>query len=352
VERTFRPVLGGDDILGIGSDECDSQMHGRGLDGSPLPFKSFRILCRRVSHAEAKPVLLIAGPTASGKSALALRLAERLDGEIVNADALQLYADLRVLTARPTAEEEAGAPHHLFGVADGADGWSVGRWLAATLPVLDAIAARGRQAIVVGGTGLYFRALTQGLAEIPAVPAALRQAAAETFARLGEDAFRKALAQRDPRAAARIEIGDRQRLLRAYEVAEATGKALSDWQSDTAPPLGPDGWRTVVLEPDRETLYARCDVRLHAMIEGGALEEVRGLMMRNLDPAAPVMKAVGLREFAAHLRGELPLPEAITLAQQETRRYAKRQMTWFRNQTPDWPRLAGEADMERFSLDP
>jgi tRNA dimethylallyltransferase len=318
------------------------------LDGSPLPFKPPLLQSKVVSDAKTPPILLIAGPTASGKSALALALAERLGGEIVNADALQLYADLRVLTARPSPEEEARAAHHLFGVADGADGWSVGRWLGAALPVLDSIAARGRRTIVVGGTGLYFRALTQGLAEIPAVPASARSAAAEAFERLGEDAFRQALAERDPAAARRIAPGDRQRLLRAFEVAEATGKALTDWQADTAAPLGPDQWRAVVLEPERKALYARCDARLTAMVEHGALKEVRALMARGLDPAAPIMKAVGMRELAAHLSGELTLPEATALAQQETRRYAKRQMTWFRNQTPNWPRLKDEGEAERF----
>jgi tRNA dimethylallyltransferase len=214
--------------------------------------------------------------------------------------------------------------------------------------VLEAVAARGRQAIVVGGTGLYFRALTQGLAEIPPVPAQARQAAAETFERLGEDAFRQALAERDPAAAARIESRDRQRLLRAFEVAEATGKALTDWQADTTAPLAPDRWRAVVLEPERETLYARCDARLEAMARGGAVDEVRILMNRGLDPAAPVMKAVGVRELTAHLRGEATLAEAVALAQQETRRYAKRQMTWFRNQTPDWPRLKDAEQIGRF----
>jgi tRNA dimethylallyltransferase len=301
-----------------------------------------------VTDHNAAPVLLIAGPTASGKSALALRLAERLDGELVNADALQLYADLRILSARPAAEEEAVAPHHLFGLADGADGWSVGRWLGAALPILADIAARGRRAIVVGGTGLYFRALTKGLADIPAVPAAARQAAAAAFDRLGEDAFRQAVASRDPAAAARIAPGDRQRLLRAYEVVEATGRALTDWQAGTEAPLRSDRWRAVVLEPDRETLYARCDARLQAMVEAGALSEVRTLMDRRLDPLAPVMKAVGVRELAAHLAGELPLAEAIALAQQETRRYAKRQLTWFRNQTPEWERLRNEAEVDRF----
>ncbi|MGZ3343675.1 MAG: tRNA (adenosine(37)-N6)-dimethylallyltransferase MiaA [Caulobacteraceae bacterium] len=300
---------------------------------------------------DTAPVLLIAGPTASGKSALALRLAERLNGEIVNADALQLYADLRVLSARPTAEEEARAPHHLFGVADGADGWSVGRWLDAALPLLGDLAARGRRAIVVGGTGLYFRALTKGLADIPAVPAAVRQAAAETWERLGEDAFRQALAAHDPAAAARIAAGDRQRLLRAFEVAEATGKALSDWQADTTPPLSAGQWRAVVLEPDRQTLYARCDARFAAMVEAGALEEVRALIARRLDPLAPVMKAVGVRELAAHLAGELTLAEAVALAQQETRRYAKRQLTWFRNQTPEWERLTVDTQVESLIAD-
>jgi tRNA dimethylallyltransferase len=299
-----------------------------------------------VSDVETPPVLLIAGPTASGKSALALRLAERLHAEIVNADALQLYADLRLLTARPSAEEEARAPHHLFGVADGADGWSVGRWLKAALPVIEAVVSRGRRAIVVGGTGLYFRALTQGLAEIPPVPAKLRQAAAETFERLGEDAFRDALAERDPVSAARIAPGDRQRLTRAFEVAQATGRALSDWQADTRAPLAPQRWRAVVMEPDRETLYARCDARLAAMIQAGALDEVRALAARGLDPMLPVMKAVGLRELAAHAAGDMSLDDALKLARQETRRYAKRQLTWLRNQTPDWPRVRTDADVE------
>ena len=301
-----------------------------------------------MNDAETPPVLLIAGPTASGKSALALRLAERLHADIVNADALQLYADLRLLTARPSPDEEARAPHHLFGVADGADGWSVGRWLKTALPVIEDIVARGRRAIVVGGTGLYFRALTQGLAEIPPVPAAARQAAAETFERLGEDAFRAALAERDPLAAARIAPGDRQRLTRAYEVAQATGRALSAWQADTRAPLAPEQWRAVVMEPERQTLYARCDARLTAMVAAGALEEVRALMTRGLDPALPVMKAVGYRELAAHAAGELSLDDALALARQETRRYAKRQLTWLRNQTPDWPRVRTDGEVEEF----
>jgi tRNA dimethylallyltransferase len=299
--------------------------------------------------SQTPPVLLIAGPTASGKSALALRLAETLGGEIVNADALQLYADLRLLSARPTAAEEARVPHHLFGAVDAAEGWSVGRWLKAAEAALAEIAARGRPAIVVGGTGLYFKALTEGLADIPPVPAAVREVVAARYDAIGEARFREELAARDPQAAARISPGDRQRLARAYEVHEASGRSLSDWQGETRPTLTAGAWRAAVLEPERAVLYARCDARLGAMVEAGALDEVAALMARNLDPMLPAMKAVGLRELAAHLAGETSLDEALVLARQETRRYAKRQLTWLRNQTPDWPRLRTEADAEAFA---
>ncbi|HEX6860836.1 MAG TPA: tRNA (adenosine(37)-N6)-dimethylallyltransferase MiaA [Caulobacteraceae bacterium] len=289
---------------------------------------------------KAPAIWLIAGPTASGKSALALRLARQIGGEIVNADALQLYRDLRVLTARPSDEETRQAAHHLFGVADAADGWSVGRWLTAAREV---IARAERPLIFVGGTGLYFKALTEGLAEIPPVPAEVRRAAEARFDAEGEAAFRAALAGVDPAAAQRIAPGDRQRLVRAMEVFEASGKALSDWQAQTSGAVA--DWRGVVLEPPRDALYARCDARLVEMVEHGALEEVRALTARGLSPALPAMKAVGVRELAAHLAGETSIDEALAAAQQETRRYAKRQMTWFRNQTGGWPRVTG-ADAE------
>jgi len=282
---------------------------------------------------------LIAGPTAGGKSALALRLAETSGGEIVNADSMQLYADLRILTARPSPEEEAAAPHHLFGLADAAEAWSVGQWLRAARDVLAAIAARGRPAIVVGGTGLYFRALTQGLADTPPVPAPVRAETQALYERLGELAFRAVLSAVDARAEQRIAAGDRQRLTRAYEVCLASGRALSDWQGATAPTLPPDAWRGLVLEPPRAALYARCDARLAAMVEAGALDEVARLLERGLDPVLPAMKALGVPPFAAHLRGELSLAEAMEQARQDTRRYAKRQLTWFRHQTPEWPRF-------------
>ncbi|HEX3363466.1 tRNA (adenosine(37)-N6)-dimethylallyltransferase MiaA [Phenylobacterium sp.] len=284
-------------------------------------------------------IWLIAGPTASGKSALALRLAEVTGGEIVNADSMQLYADLRMLTARPSPDEEARAPHHLFGTVDAADGWSVGRWLRAAHDVLADITGRGRPAVVVGGTGLYFRALTQGLAEAPEIPAEVRRQTAVDYDALGHDAFRDRLALHDPAAAARIEVNDRQRLSRAWEVYAATGRALSDWQADStlAPPA--IAWTSVALEPPREALYARCDARLAAMLETGVLDEVAALAARNLDPALPLMKAVGFRELAGHLRGETSLRDALAAAQQETRRYAKRQTTWMRGQMAGWPRL-------------
>lgn len=233
----------------------------------------------------------------------------------------------------------AQAPHHLFGVADGAEAWSVGRWLRAALPIIAAIRDRGRPAILVGGTGLYFRGLTHGLAEIPNAPPQVREQASAAFDTLGEAAFRDELAQVDPAAAARIASGDRQRLVRAWEVYLATGQALSDLQSATTSPLAAEDWRGLVVDPPREALYGRCDARLAAMFAAGALDEVSALLARDLDPALPVMKALGLREITAWRAGQMNREAALAAAQQETRRYAKRQATWFRNQTPDWPRV-------------
>jgi tRNA dimethylallyltransferase len=282
-----------------------------------------------------------------------LRLAQTIGADIVNADSMQLYRDLEVLTARPSRDETLLAPHHLFGVADAADGWSVGRWLEAAKSALADIALWRRPAVVVGGTGLYFRALTQGLAAIPSVPRAVTQALEAEAGAAGELALRPRLARLDPEAEARIARGDRQRLLRALAVAEHTGRPLSAWQADTQPALADGDWRGVVLGPPREGLYAACDARLEAMFERGAIEEVAALAARRLDPALPAMKAVGVREIIQHLDGLASRAEALAAAQRETRRYAKRQLTWFRNQTPDWPRIAGSepeaqwAQMER-----
>ncbi len=284
-------------------------------------------------------ITLLAGPTASGKSRRALEMAARTGAVIINADSQQLYADLRVLSARPSVEEEALAEHRLYGVADAADAWSVGRWSRAVMPVLAELAAAGRPAVLTGGTGLYFTALTTGLADIPDVPIEVRDAAGAAFDADGEAAFRRGLAEVDPAAEARIEAGDRQRLTRAWAVAQHTGRALSDWTADTTPLLAPGSWTGWVIEPEREALYANCDLRVAQMVEAGALDEVRALVARGLDPALPAMKAVGVREFATHLAGETTLAAAVEATRQATRNYAKRQLTWFRNQTPGWARV-------------
>lgn len=268
-----------------------------------------------------------------------MRISQEIGGEIVNADSMQIYRDLRILTARPTLDQEIAAPHHLFGMADAGEAWSVGRWLRSAAEVLDQIRKRGRVPVVVGGTGLYFRALTHGLAEIPPVPESLRAEAALRFETLGEDAFRDALARDDPAAEARISRGDRQRLVRARAVFDATGRALTDWQTETTPSLAPGAWKGVAIVPPREALYQGCDLRLDRMIDDGALDEVAMLMARGLDRGLPAMKALGVDPFAAQLRGEISAAEALEQAKADTRRYAKRQVTWLRHQSPDWPRI-------------
>mgnify|MGYP003667403547 FL=1 len=283
-------------------------------------------------------IQLIAGPTASGKSRLALETAERNGAVILNADSQQLYADLRILSARPTAEDEARAEHRLYGIADAADAWSVGRWSRAVMPVLAELAAAGRPALLVGGTGLYFNALTRGLADIPDIPDSVRDEISALYDSAGEGSVRRRLVEADPESEAAIASGDRQRLIRALAVLTVTGQPLSVWRADTRPLLAEGSWEAVVIEPPRDQLYAACDARVATMVEQGALDEVRALVARRLDPTLPAMKAVGVRDFAAHLRGEVSLAEAITAVQQATRNYAKRQLTWFRNQTPDWRR--------------
>ncbi len=290
-----------------------------------------------MSQGEAARLTLIGGPTASGKSARALELAERTGAVIINADSQQLYAGLRVLSARPDADEEARAEHRLYGVAAGDDPWSVGRWVRAVQDLLAEL--DGRPAVLVGGTGLYFTALTKGLADIPPVPDAVRQSIEADYEWMGEAAFRRRLADVDPEAAARIEDNDRQRLIRALAVAIDSGRALSDWQADTRPILTPGCWTGELIIPEREALYAACDARCAVMLERGALDEVQSLMDRGLPPALPVMKAVGVRELAAHLRGETSRAVALDQMRQATRNYAKRQLTWFRNQMPDWERV-------------
>lgn len=293
-------------------------------------------------------VVFIAGPTAGGKSAAALALAAEIGGEIVNADALQVYADLDILSARPGPEERARAPHHLYGFLDASERCSAGRWARAAADIIADIAARGRPAIVVGGTGLYFRALEEGLSPIPAIDPAIREKAQARLAELGAERFREEVIARDP-GMARLAPGDAQRQLRAWEVVEATGVTLSQFQNaPRAPLIGPPAAR-LVIEPDRETLYAACDARFEAMLAAGGLDEARRLLARGLDPALPAMKALGAAELMAHLAGEISLKEAVLLAKQNTRRFAKRQLTWLRNQARDWSRVSdGGAAAEYF----
>jgi tRNA dimethylallyltransferase len=299
------------------------------------------------STVETK-IVIVAGPTASGKSALALTLAEALGGTLINADSMQLYRDLTVLSARPGAGEMARVPHRLYGVIDAAEACSAGRWRALALTEIAAARAGGRLPILVGGTGLYLRALLEGMAPVPPVPSASRDAARELHARLGGEAFRAALAALDPEAAQRLPAGDTQRLVRAYEVVSATGRPLADWQraQETTAELCA---AAIVLLPPRGTLYRACDARFLAMAEQGAVAEVEALLARRLDPALPAMKAVGVRELQAFLRGQLSREAAIAQAQQATRRYAKRQYTWFNRQLSDGRSLTKLVVGEQFS---
>jgi tRNA dimethylallyltransferase len=289
--------------------------------------------------------LLIAGPTASGKSAAALALARRLGATIVNADSMQVYRDLRVLTARPSVAEESQAPHEMFGGVDGAVNFSAGLWLVEARAVAARVFAQGRPVIFVGGTGLYFRALTQGFSDIPAVPEAVRarvRAEAEPFQSVELHAQ---LAACDAATAAKLRPSDRQRVLRALEVFAATGQPLASFQGARGAPLLEAGqWAGLFLAPDRETLNGAIDRRFEAMLEAGALEEVAALAARQLDPALPVMRAHGAPHLIAHLRGDLSLAEAASRSTLDTRRYAKRQFTWARHQMPEFAWVApGEA---------
>ncbi|MEO0761768.1 MAG: tRNA (adenosine(37)-N6)-dimethylallyltransferase MiaA [Pseudomonadota bacterium] len=286
----------------------------------------------------AEPPVLIAGPTASGKSALAVALAGRLGGAVVNADSQQVWRDWRVLTARPSAGEEARVPHHLYGHRDGRAAYSTGDWLREMAPLLDRLAGEGRRAIVVGGTGLYFTALTEGLVAIPPVPAEVRQGV-EAIGAGGREALAAALTAEDPATAARLDLANPARTARALEVVRATGRGLSAWQDDPAPPLVSDAVR-LALMPDPDWLDARIARRLEAMAAGGALDEAEAA--RALPRGAPALKALGAAEFIAHVEGRLALDEALARAVLATRRYAKRQRTWIRGRLAGWARLEAE----------
>ena len=281
--------------------------------------------------------ILLAGPTASGKSALALVLAEQLGGVVINADSMQVSRDLHVITARPTAQDEARAPHQLYGHVDAAENYSVGRWCTDVGNAIVEAKREGLLPILTGGTGLYFKALTQGLSVIPPTPPEIRSVVRARFDAEGVSVLHAELQRRDPEMATRLKPGDRMRIARALEVLEATGRSLADWHRDGLPAiLDPQQALKVFLAPDRSELLARIDRRFETMLAQGALNEVRALDARRLDPMLPAMKAHGVPWLRRHLKGEISLADAAEGGKADTRRYTKRQLTWFRHQMPGW----------------
>ena len=290
-------------------------------------------------------VILIAGPTASGKSALAIDRARALGGLVVNADSMQVYEGLPILTAQPSAEETAGVPHRLFGHRDPAAPYSTGAWLR-EVAELRAAEGAGRPLVFCGGTGLYFKALTEGLQAMPEVPDAVRTRLRYRLSEEGASRLHRELRARDPETAMRVMPGDGQRIVRALEVLEASGKPISWWQGQAATPLVTSGEivERILLDPDRNDLHRRIGTRFDAMVARGAVEEARAFLARRIPADRPAMKAIGLREIGSHLAGETSLDEAADRAKAASRQYAKRQSTWFRNQCDGrWIRRATPA---------
>jgi tRNA dimethylallyltransferase len=289
------------------------------------------------THDRKPKAVLIAGPTASGKSAMAICIAQALDGVVINTDSMQVYGDLRIISARPGPEEEATVPHRLFGMVDGAVNFSVGAYVDAVRVVLAEVQEQGRLPVLVGGTGLYFKALTEGLSQIPPVSDAVREVVRARCDGRGTDELYRDLLAVDPVMAARLRPTDRLRIMRALEVQAQTGESLSVFQGQRQPgPLDGLPLTRLFLTPERDLIRARIDSRFTAMMQAGALDEVAALRERRLDPMLPVMRAHGVPGLIAHLDGNLSLDEAIARGQADTRAYAKRQMTWFRHQMAGW----------------
>lgn len=292
------------------------------------------------------PVVCIAGPTASGKSAYAVQIAKAVDGEIINADALQVYADVQMLSARPTEAEMAGVPHHLFGYVSGETLYSTGDWMRDVVPVILEVMGRNKTPILVGGTGMYFRALLEGLADVPDVPREI--ASAVDLVPIAE--MRQQADALDPIAAGRVLGDDPQRLARIIGVHRATGRALSEWQAQTRPIIPARFTRRCVLMPDRAALYAKINQRFDVMIQTGALDEARRVRASGYPVRAPMLKAIGLSHLLSYLDGECDLENAVETAKRDTRRLAKRQMTWFRNRCSDWTVLNNRAQKDNYTL--
>ncbi|WDZ75215.1 tRNA (adenosine(37)-N6)-dimethylallyltransferase MiaA [Ensifer adhaerens] len=285
--------------------------------------------------------ILITGPTASGKSALAVELARRHDGVVVNADSMQVYDTLRLLTARPDEQDMGGVEHCLYGHVPAASAYSTGAWLRDAQALVARLRQEGRLPVFVGGTGLYFKALTGGLSDMPEIPAAIRERLRERLKADGPEALHRALEAKDPETAATLNVGDGQRIVRALEVVEATGKPIRFFQKQNGPMIvDPDRAEKYVVLPERKLLHDRINRRFELMLSGGAIDEVRTLLSLELSPEMPLMKAIGVSQIAALLRGELDEAEVIEMGAAATRQYAKRQMTWFRNQLDEsWQRI-------------
>ena len=298
----------------------------------------------------AVQTILIAGPTASGKSALALTLAERLGGVVINADSMQVYRELHVLTARPSVADEARAPHRLYGYVPASDAYSAGRYATEAAHVIAAAKTDRRLPIIVGGTGLYFKTLLEGLSPIPAIPEDVRQRWRKEAEAIGAEELHKQLSSRDPEMAARLMPSDPQRITRALEVLDATGRSLARWQEEPGTPiLTAAGTVQLVADVAREELNRRCNARFDAMMDGGALDEVRLLAMMGLKENLPAMRALGVRPLIQLLRGEIGRDAAIEAAKSETRQYVKRQLTWLNSNMSAWRRLSTK-EMESYML--
>ncbi len=312
---------------------------GGGQDRPGLSERRSRPRAESGALPGRRPIVVVAGPTASGKSALALAIAEQFSGLVVNADSMQVYRELAILTARPGPAALAAVPHRLYGILPAAERCSVGRWRELAL---GAIAAEpDRLAVVTGGTGLYLRALSSGLAPVPEIPDEVLARGQDRLKVLGSEGLHHELSSFDPEMAARLAPGDSQRLLRAWCVYQATGRSLAAWQGETGP-ASPGPTLVIALIPPRAELYSACDARFSAMLAAGALGEVEALLALGLDPSLPAMKAVGVRELAEVLGGRLALAKGAAAAQQATRRYAKRQVTWIRHQMPDAHRVGAQ----------
>ncbi|MEH6404914.1 MAG: tRNA (adenosine(37)-N6)-dimethylallyltransferase MiaA [Sneathiella sp.] len=307
---------------------------------------------QEISSSNSKSCVLLAGPTASGKSALAIAIANEFDGVVINGDSMQVYNALRVITARPSLEEETSAPHRLYGVLEPDDYCTAARWRDMALAEIDACHEQGKLPIIVGGTGLYFEILTKGIAEIPTISQEKRSELRSLQVEQGNQVIYDRLLQKDPEMAAKLNVGDTQRLLRALEVFEDTGVTLSQWQKTASdgPTLDcPRIW--LALAPERQWLYDRCNRRLDWMIEeGGAIEEVKAILERELDSSLPSMKALGVPEIIEYLEGGISKEETAERVKMQTRRYAKRQMTWVRNKMTE-AKISSAQDMESLKAD-